>query len=289
MDNGCPWRLKARKVIPRLFTDLVSNRTDDCMARERIIYVERKPRGTVFGLGCGGFALIGLIVVLVSSMLRQPRTPTAPASDTDSAASAPAPKPVKPPVEKPWQDYAEKAFFVGQRAAERGLKAPSTAKFSNPGTDSETGWLPHGYCQWKTFGWVDAQNSFGAMLRENWYAVVRKVDDSFEIVYLKVGKSETGEMPGVALAPKPPPAAEEIAATKSAAAIAVTKQKEATVRHYESQAAKGDAFARFRLGQIYLAGEGVDVDVPKARIMFRLSAAQGNEEAKAALQKLPPE
>lgn len=50
------------------------------------------------------------------------------------------------------------------------LKAPSTAKFCNTATEMKATNL--GGAKWKVTGWVDAQNSFGAMIRSDFEVVL---------------------------------------------------------------------------------------------------------------------
>lgn len=60
---------------------------------------------------------------------------------------------------------ADEAYFYAQQAVKEKLKAPSTAKFATPRIDAEARIMAYGYRQWLCSGWVDSQNSFGAMLR----------------------------------------------------------------------------------------------------------------------------
>jgi len=69
-----------------------------------------------------------------------------------------------------------------QVAVRHQLKSPSTAKFPIGGTCSPTG-TPG---QYRVTGQVDAQNSFGAMLRSDWVVVLHKegatwVTDSVQV------------------------------------------------------------------------------------------------------------
>jgi len=41
--------------------------------------------------------------------------------------------------------------------------------------------------------YVDAQNGFGAMLRQNWYAVVKKIPDAWSVPYIRLGEQEYGD------------------------------------------------------------------------------------------------
>ncbi|WP_162175151.1 hypothetical protein [Fodinicurvata fenggangensis] len=66
---------------------------------------------------------------------------------------------------------AEDAFFVSQQFVERSLKAPSTAEFSSS-FDRESGYHKTGACTYRVSGYVDAENSFGAKIRTNWWTEV---------------------------------------------------------------------------------------------------------------------
>jgi len=52
------------------------------------------------------------------------------------------------------------------------LLTPSTAKFSESGEDAGARELGQGI--WEAHGWVDSQNAFGAMLRQDWHLIWRQ-------------------------------------------------------------------------------------------------------------------
>lgn len=64
------------------------------------------------------------------------------------------------------------------------LKAPSTARF-NPLLEGRVSVLSNGKCLVE--GWVDAQNSFGAMLRTPWRIIMIDVGDRFRLDVLQIG------------------------------------------------------------------------------------------------------
>jgi hypothetical protein len=208
----------------------------------------------------------------------------------------------EPPSTAVEKDFGPDAYYHGREACRKALKAPSTAKFSNPYSDEHTGWSRWGYNQWKVFGYVDAQNSFGAMLREDWLAVVKKGGEYFEIVFLRLGDTESGTMPGPAPAPPRPalprPATpDEIAAAKAAAEAARIKAGEdrkaravRTMEWYQELAAKGDLRGQYEMGRRYLHGDGVETNVNKAIGLLGKAAQQGSAEAKDELEKFakPP-
>jgi len=75
----------------------------------------------------------------------------------------------------------------------RNLKAPSTADFSTYNWSPNTGAKKLTDNTWLSAGYVDAQNSFGAKIRENWTAVVRRDGDRWTVLYLKIGDKEEGD------------------------------------------------------------------------------------------------
>ena len=99
------------------------------------------------------------------------------------------------------KEFGKEAYYIARAAIQRSLKSPSSAKFSNPLNQSDTGWNSDGYYQWRVGGRVEAQNSFGAMIEQRWFAVVQYNLGNFEIVYSKLGDDERGKMPGMRLAP----------------------------------------------------------------------------------------
>ncbi len=75
----------------------------------------------------------------------------------------------------------KEAFVTAQEFIRGKLKAPRTAKFSVPNWDEKTAWKeikPH---RWAASGFVDAQNSFGAMIRDDWFAVLDWTGTNFFI------------------------------------------------------------------------------------------------------------
>jgi hypothetical protein len=60
-----------------------------------------------------------------------------------------------------------------------------------------------------------------------------------------------------------------------------------TFVHWNEKAEKGDEFAMYRVGVMYLKGEGVEKDLWKARAMLNKAAALGCTEAEEELRKLP--
>lgn len=99
-------------------------------------------------------------------------------------------------------DAGKTAYFLGRKVCQAMLKAPGSAKFSNYYNDPNTGYAHYGYFQWQVFGWVEAQNSFGARLRQKWVAVVQMNAGAYEVVYFNLNGDETGKDPGMRKAPE---------------------------------------------------------------------------------------
>jgi len=79
----------------------------------------------------------------------------------------------------------QEAFYAAQEIVKENLKSPSTAKFCSY---SEAKILYLGNGQYQVSGWVDAQNSFGAMLRKNFVATFTEMKDAKGEVGFKGGK-----------------------------------------------------------------------------------------------------
>ena len=78
---------------------------------------------------------------------------------------------------------AELAWRYCQDAVRNQLKAPSTARF--PGYDAVDGLMVRGQdgtVAYQITSYVDAQNSFGAMIRTKFDCVVRKLPDGRWVV-----------------------------------------------------------------------------------------------------------
>ena len=85
---------------------------------------------------------------------------------------------------------AENNYYRGRGVIERNLKAPASAKWSDLG-DAGTGAVEAGKGIWQTFGKVDAQNSFGALIRESWEVILEA--QSGEVLYVRLGTQKSGD------------------------------------------------------------------------------------------------
>lgn len=85
------------------------------------------------------------------------------------------------------------AYQVTIELVRKGLKSPSTAKFSE-WRSSETRWDLIGTNHWDFEGWVDSQNGFGAMIRTEWRAQIALAFGDYQLTYLKLGDETSGQL-----------------------------------------------------------------------------------------------
>lgn len=101
-----------------------------------------------------------------------------------------APVPSDLPIQTAQIDTASQDKYMAKTMArqfmEASLKAPSTAKWQSY---SDTAAAPYkdkkGKLQkdvWDVVGWVDSQNSYGAMLRTSWIVTVKKNGEQWQLV-----------------------------------------------------------------------------------------------------------
>ena len=126
-----------------------------------------------------------------------------------------------------------------------------------------------------------------------------------EVEYTSFTAKETGDflLSGTNLIPKldygliatpPVPSSQEIEAvlTKAEAIIShdqrVIDANAKALKFNQDQAAKGEAYGQFRMGERYLTGDGVEKDLIKARVYISKAAEQGMTSAVELLKNLPP-
>jgi len=99
-----------------------------------------------------------------------------------------APAPVKTAheieVEKA-ENTKSNVKYNAKRYVELALKTPSTAKFPYYG-DFSAWQTPENKDVWEVTGYVDAQNSFGAMIRSNWYVKIHVAGDSYQLIDIRM-------------------------------------------------------------------------------------------------------
>lgn len=85
------------------------------------------------------------------------------------------------------------AYKIGKSTITGMLKSPNTAEFPGMLEDGQ-GAFKRSDGLWEAYGWVDAQNGFGAMGREDWRVVL---DENKTVFFAKLGSQVVGEMPGL--------------------------------------------------------------------------------------------
>lgn len=164
--------------------------------------VKKKAGNKKVGWGCLGFLAIIVVISLIGSAIHA-ETPEGKAEATQKAqktvvaaatAKAPTltptitetPTPTKTPDPNALDASEYGTFlYLAKDAVTSGLKAPSTAKFPSLILELD---------QWRIgkknnvvtiASWVDAQNGFGAMIRDQWAAQFDY--KSQELLYLEIG------------------------------------------------------------------------------------------------------
>ena len=154
------------------------------------------------------------------------------------------------------------------------LKSPSSARFS-PHRSKDTNRLKtydDGDVQYYVVsGWVESQNSFGAMLRSDYTLCLKVTENSFDssgghtakvgISYLRLGEQVTGEVP---------------VQCKSAFYY---PEEDAFFKARMALAEKGDPVAQYDVGTCFEKAKGTKVDMAAAQMWFMKSGEQGNVDA----------
>jgi TPR repeat protein len=148
------------------------------------------------------------------------------------------------------------------------LKSPSSAKFSPYKETSRRKTYDDGAVQYYVVsGWVESQNSFGAMLRSDYTICIKGTEDSTKIgiSYLSLGEQVTGEVP---------------VECKSAFSY---PEEDAFFKRRMALAEKGDPVAQYDVGTCFEKAKGTKVDMAAAQMWFRKSGEQGNADAAFAV------
>lgn len=130
-----------------------------------------------------GIAILLGAVVFVAAMIHFSRDPS-PAPPTPPAALA---TDAPPPASS--DDAKVAAWVAAEQFVKARLKSPSTASFGSPFGDWQD---PRAQTQdmgdgsYQCAGWVDAQNSFGALIRSQFICVVRPQAGSYTCDYCDV-------------------------------------------------------------------------------------------------------
>lgn len=116
-----------------------------------------------------GVLLVGIIGAIVSTTKSGPPTPEQVAARSES-------------------EELKSAYYAGKGYIQKHLKAPSTAKWSSYyDEDSRTGRRNDITNGFYTVGYVDAENSFGAKLRQTWRVDLIHDGDMWRFFYAKLG------------------------------------------------------------------------------------------------------
>lgn len=83
-------------------------------------------------------------------------------------------------------DPGRNAFYAAQNYVEKNLKAPATARFSSL-ADKETGYKTVASRRYEAWGYVDSENTFGAMLRNKWRVVLQENGEDYQVLYASIG------------------------------------------------------------------------------------------------------
>ncbi len=132
------------------------------------------------GIGCAVVALVALVLMAIGSI--------------ESCINGDKPTVSKPAPEGGVDEL--NAFIAGQRLVKDRLKAPSTAKFSDYYRGDSGASRVKG-TTFRTWGYVDAQNSFGAMLRSQYLAFLNHDGGYWNLDYLLLDDQEYGRIPSL--------------------------------------------------------------------------------------------
>jgi hypothetical protein len=128
------------------------------------------------------FFLILVVGILVSSVMRTNITPE--------------PETKEQREQKQHEEDASSAFYTAEEFVKKQLKAPLTAKFSSRYDEESGSTKSKTYTNdvWKAWGYVDSQNSFGAMMRSKWHvAMEKKPGDKWTILFSNIGDQTIGD------------------------------------------------------------------------------------------------
>ena len=82
------------------------------------------------------------------------------------------------------EDYKAGLFVYAKELVTAHLKSPLTAKFPNY---SECSYQKGEDGVYMVVGYVDSQNSFGAMIRETWGCMIQEVGTKWQVVMVQIG------------------------------------------------------------------------------------------------------
>lgn len=133
-----------------------------------------------FGPGIAVYALVCLVALVVMSQLRgspEQQAERAAEAERRIAEMKAEEERLRDPDYQPRlnDQLIYEVYEAGVELVTRQLKAPSTASFGPRGPRS----VRQGASGYIAEGWVDAQNSFGAMIRTEWVCDIRRAGDQY--------------------------------------------------------------------------------------------------------------
>ena len=125
------------------------------------------------------FGLLAAIVIVIAgySIINAP-----PRYDATDILKEAEEKRHKAEFEKEYR--ANDAYYTATQFIKKRLKSPSAAEFPKP--KEATIQLLEDGATYKIFGYVDSQNSYGAMLRVNWYAKLILSGQEWQLLDMKI-------------------------------------------------------------------------------------------------------
>lgn len=87
-------------------------------------------------------------------------------------------------------ESSNSAYYMSQEFIKKMLKSPSSAKFPNYYSDSGIEVTYLGECKHKVSAYVDAQNSFGAMIRSQYTITIQNKKYTQDWAYISGGINE---------------------------------------------------------------------------------------------------
>lgn len=166
------YQQKTNKVKPVRLVEPLNSNEGETKADAKVMSDATLKRLIVFG----AIIVFFLILALYGSIDSSKNT-----SNSSHVANAPkataAPKASTNPTQRKLLTDMD-AYIVAEAAVKSELLAPSTAKFCNY---SKATVIYNGNHYWTVSGYVDSQNTFGAMIRQNWTITFEEVVEGDQI------------------------------------------------------------------------------------------------------------
>ena len=127
-------------------------------------------------------AFFGVLAAIIIAIAGYSITKAPPRYDATDIIKEAEEKRHKAEFEKEYQ--ANDAYYTATQFIKTRLKSPSAAEFPKP--KEATIQLLEDCATYKIFGYVDSQNSYGAMLRVNWYAKLILNGKQWQLLDMKI-------------------------------------------------------------------------------------------------------